>query len=219
VAVVHGLGSGSDVRAGWLLAITLACAAAVWIAVFLRVIKVAPGPRLASFVTLAAVPMAAALWLPQGPLAKGWAKRAGTPARLLPASDVTKSPPAGNARPASSFPVPFSAYLSGSSTQTTDASGLARVELAMRLTGGAQGAANLVLEGPALPSGGVSVQASRVTIGPVSDPTRYSGRVITLNGTTVVADVSDRAGNSLRVEFRIAFEQSRVAGTVSVVRG
>jgi hypothetical protein len=219
VAVVHGLGSGSDVRAGWLLAITLACAAAVWVAVFVRVMNAPSRPRLLGLGALAAVPLAAVVWLPQGPLAKGWARRAGTPTRLLLASDVTRASSAVRVRAApDSFKVPFSAYLGGTATESSGASGVAKVELAMRLTGGARGAADVVLEGQPLPSGGVSVQASRVTLGPTSDPARYRGRVISLQGPNVEAEATDRAGHSVRANFRLVLEQTRVQGTVSVVR-
>lgn len=213
VAVVHGLGTGSDVRAGWLLAITAACVAAVWLAVFVRIWDAAPGPRFASLGALAAVPIAAVIWLPQGPLAKGWAQRAGTPARLLPVSDVT--PAAGTQRDL--FSPPFSAYLGGSETGSSDDSGDERVDIALRITGGAQGAADIVLQGQPLAGGGVSVQRSEVTLGPASDPNRYQGRVVSLENTDVVAEVTDQAGNSLRADFRLALEGRRVEGTVSVV--
>ena len=215
VAVVHGLGTGSDVRAGWLLAITLACAAAVWIAVFVRVMGAASGPRLVSFGALAAVPLAAVVWLPQGPLAKGWASRAGTPARLLLTRDVTRRAAAAPAQ----FHVPFSAYLGGTVIESSGASGVARVELVMRMTGGASAAADVVLEGTPLQSGGVSVQSSRVTLGPTSDPRRYRGRVVSLQGSNLETEATDRAGDTVRADFRLVLDQSRVQGTVSVVRG
>ena len=213
VAVVHGLGTGSDVRAGWLLAITAACVAAVWIAVFVRVWDAAPRARTASLGALAALPIAAIIWLPQGPLAKGWARRAGTPPRLLAVSSVTK--PAARQ---DLFPVPFSAYLGGSETDSRSDAGNARVDLAMHLTGGARGAAEVVLEGQPLPTGGLSVETSRVTLGPSSDPTRYQGRVISLENSDVVAEVSDQAGKALRADFRLVLEGGRVQGTVSVVQ-
>ena len=217
VAVIHGLGSGSDVRSGWLLAVTALGAAAVWIAVFMRVMSAQSAPRLAGFGALAAVPVAAIVWLPQGPLAEGWAKRAGTPARLLLASDVTRTTQA-QAPARSSFDVPFSGYLGGTVTESSGASGVAEVDLSMRISGGARGDAEVVLEGSPLPSGGVSVHTSHVTLGPTSDPRRYRGRVVSLNGDNLEAEATDRAGDTVRADFRLVLEQSRVQGTVSVVR-
>jgi hypothetical protein len=217
VAMLHGLGSGSDVRAGWLLAVSAACAAAVWIALFVRVMSSTSGPRLAAFGALAAVPVAVLVWLPQGPLAKGWARRAGTPAHLLLARDVTRARTQSSRPNASSFSVPFSGYLGGTITESSGASGIAELDLSMRITGGAQGAADVVLEGTPLPTGGVSVQSSRVTLGPASDPHRYRGRVISLAGSNMEAEATDGAGHTVRADFRLVLEQTRVQGTVSVV--
>jgi hypothetical protein len=154
--------------------------------------------------------VAAVLWLPQGPLAKGWARRAGTPARLLAVSDVTP-------RPAAAFSPPFSGYLGGSASQSGGPGNFATIELSMTVSGGANGAADVVLEGPPLASGGLSVERSSVTFGPRSDPTLYRGRVSSLNGTDLVADVSDAAGHNLRVDFRVALEGRTVRGTISAV--
>jgi sulfoxide reductase heme-binding subunit YedZ len=217
VAVVHGLGSGSDVRSGWLLAIAISCIAATWIAVFVRVMSAAPAPRLASFGALGALPVALLIWLPQGPLAQGWAKRAGTPAHLLLASDVTKPSAAARAPAPPPFRPPFSGYLGGTVTESSGASGIAEVDLSMRITGGADGRAEVLLEGTPLASGGVSVRTSRVTLGPASDPRRYRGRVVLLNGRDLRAETTDSAGHTVRADFRLELEQTRVEGTVSVV--
>jgi ferric reductase like protein len=214
VALLHGLGSGSDVRAGWLLAITIACAVAVWLAVFARVMNAAPGPRLASFGALTLLPVALLVWLPHGPLAKGWARRAGTPSRLLLARDVT---PRAKAPAAAPFKPPFSGYLGGTITESSGASGIAEVDISMRISGGAAGSAEILLEGAPLPSGGVSVQRSRVALGPTSDPRRYRGHVVLLRGSDVEAEATDSAGATVRADFRLALEQTRVEGTVSVV--
>jgi sulfoxide reductase heme-binding subunit YedZ len=217
VAVLHGLGTGSDVKSGWLLAVTATCVAAVWLAVFVRVMSAPARPRLASLGALFVLPMAALIWLPHGPLAKGWAGRAGTPQRLLLTRDVTTGGRQAR-RAADSLPVPFSAYLGGSVSERQTTSGLALIDLSMTMTGGAQASAHVVLEGAALPSGGVSVQTSRVTLGPASDPQLYRGSVVELNGGRIVADVHDSAGHKLRADFRVALEESRVRGSVSVVR-
>lgn len=212
VAVVHGLGSGSDVRAGWLLAVVIACVAAVWVAVFMRVIAAPARMRMAGLGALAALPVAAAIWLPQGPLAKGWARRAGTPARLLFASSVTPAPAAP-----STLSLPFSAYLSGSESETQTGDGLAAIDLSMHFVGGSSGSADVLLEGTPLPTGGLSVQQSRVSFGPSGDPQRYTGQVTSLDGTHIVADLTDAAGKAIRVDFRIALEQTSVRGTMSAV--
>ncbi|MDE3130629.1 MAG: ferric reductase-like transmembrane domain-containing protein [Acidobacteriota bacterium] len=86
LAVIHGLGTGSDVRQGWMLVLDLICVGAVFAAVWVRV-------RTAAYVTsagrAAAIGLPAvfllfmAIWLPGGPLAAGWARRSGTPVHLI----------------------------------------------------------------------------------------------------------------------------------------
>jgi sulfoxide reductase heme-binding subunit YedZ len=81
LALVHGLGSGSDVRAGWLLWLSVGCAGAVALAVLARAgTAEAAGAALAwTFGAVAVSALALAVWLPSGPLAPGWAHKSGTP--------------------------------------------------------------------------------------------------------------------------------------------
>ena len=85
VAVAHGLGTGSDVRSGWMLAVTLACVGVAAGAVCARCVLATAGSPCgrAARAAVAAAVAALALWLPSGPLAAGWARRSGTPAALL----------------------------------------------------------------------------------------------------------------------------------------
>jgi sulfoxide reductase heme-binding subunit YedZ len=86
VAFVHGLGTGSDVRQSWMGAIAIACAAAVLAAVAIRLASGWPNQRRRRIAGAAAAlgyVAALVIWLPSGPLAANWARRAGTPAQLL----------------------------------------------------------------------------------------------------------------------------------------
>jgi predicted ferric reductase len=86
LAVIHGLGTGSDVDQVWLEAITGACVVVVLAAVGARAAIGWPAHlrlRLAAVAAAAAFAAALALWLPSGPLGAHWARRAGTPASLL----------------------------------------------------------------------------------------------------------------------------------------
>lgn len=82
LALLHGLGTGSDPRRGWVLVLTVACALAVLIAIGWRIVAGWPARRVlrvgAVLVTASAV-VATVVWARQGPLAPGWGKRAGTP--------------------------------------------------------------------------------------------------------------------------------------------
>jgi DMSO/TMAO reductase YedYZ heme-binding membrane subunit len=86
VAVMHGFGTGSDVHQTWMLLIDLACIAAVLIAVVIRVAIGWPENarlRLGMLGVAGAFALGLVVWLPGGPLGKGWARRSGTPPALL----------------------------------------------------------------------------------------------------------------------------------------
>ena len=95
VALVHGLGTGSDVHQGWLLLLTAACVGAVLIAVLYRVSTAATTPQRRALATAAALlaPVLLAGWIVTGPLAPGWAARSGTPPSLLHQASSAASAP------------------------------------------------------------------------------------------------------------------------------
>jgi methionine sulfoxide reductase heme-binding subunit len=87
IALVHGFGTGSDVKSGWLLAISVGCLAVVVAAVLARALRGWPanlGRRSAALGGAAIFSAFLALWLPGGPLGSEWARRSGTPSSLLP---------------------------------------------------------------------------------------------------------------------------------------
>jgi methionine sulfoxide reductase heme-binding subunit len=86
IALLHGLGTGSDVKATWMLAISGSCLIAVLTAVWIRALSGWPDrirPRSAALALAAVFAAGTALWLPSGPLGAHWAQRSGTPASLL----------------------------------------------------------------------------------------------------------------------------------------
>jgi sulfoxide reductase heme-binding subunit YedZ len=87
VALLHGLGTGSDIKTTWMLALTLACLAAVFAAVLGRVVaawRQHPERSRAALAGTGIFTLFLALWLPSGPLGSEWARRSGTPSALLP---------------------------------------------------------------------------------------------------------------------------------------
>jgi methionine sulfoxide reductase heme-binding subunit len=87
IALLHGFGTGSDVKSGWLLALSIGCLAIVVAAVLARVLRGWPanlGRRSAAIGGAATFSLFLALWLPGGPLGSEWARRSGTPPSLLP---------------------------------------------------------------------------------------------------------------------------------------
>ena len=86
VAFLHGLGSGSDARQAWMLALDVACLVAVLASILARVSIGWPARRrlrLGALGCAAVFLLGLLVWVPIGPLAPRWASRAGTPASLL----------------------------------------------------------------------------------------------------------------------------------------
>ena len=97
IALLHTLGTGSDVKSTWMLGISLACLAVVLVAVCARAIVGWPsrlGLRLTALCGAAVFAGGLALWLPSGPLGHGWAERSGTPATALGSSTRKVDAPA-----------------------------------------------------------------------------------------------------------------------------
>jgi sulfoxide reductase heme-binding subunit YedZ len=84
LAVLHGLGTGSDTTRRPVLLITFAALLAVALAAVVRLelLERPPGARLALRLLVLALPVGLGLWLGSagGPLQPGWAERAGSPA-------------------------------------------------------------------------------------------------------------------------------------------
>jgi methionine sulfoxide reductase heme-binding subunit len=91
VALWHGLGTGTDSKLPWLLALDAACVTAVACAVFWRLSLAGRAPGLTKALLSAVLPVATAIFVPAGPLQPGWAKRAGTPPAQLRADPDQKA--------------------------------------------------------------------------------------------------------------------------------
>jgi sulfoxide reductase heme-binding subunit YedZ len=95
-ALLHGLGTGSDVRVAWFLWAQAACVFFAWLG--LVVWRLSFGwpkhrwPRLAAAVLSSVAVVALAVWILNGPLTPTWAQVAGTPITLLQAAHPTPVP-------------------------------------------------------------------------------------------------------------------------------
>jgi hypothetical protein len=215
VALVHGLGAGSDTRSHWMLLLVAACVATMLAALMLRVSAGWPrhlGARLSAVGAAALVPLGLLAWLPSGPLAPGWAKRAGTPASLLAGAHSTSGSRALHA------PISFSASTVGRVRQVRLARGRMLVDLALAVPGHELDRLDIRIQGPPVGPGGVRMANSRVTLGSASNPDQYDGHVTALQGTDIGATVADNAGSalSLVVRLRIAPGPGTATGTVTV---
>jgi hypothetical protein len=222
VALAHGWGTGSDARTAWMLALTLGCVAAVLAALAWRLSAGwAEHPRARGTAAVATLVTVAGLgaWIVLGPLAPGWARRAGTPPRLLASAART---PRSAARPAATptpAPVPaleqpFSAQVSGSLRQGLSSAGMAVVDLRLRLSGGAHGVLRIRLAGQP-DNGGVIMSRSSVTLGPSSSPGRLQGRINALQGTSLGALVGAPDGRAMRLRVDLNLQGSSATGTIT----
>jgi len=179
VALVHGLGTGTDARQPWALAMFLGSLAVVCGATWWRLSTtdgLPVGRRAAGVAASVAVPLVALTWLVGGPLQPGWAARAGTPAAS--ASVVATQPRA--------FSATFAAPLTGTAAETQpDTNGNATITLAARLTGQVNGVLAVTITGPALSTGGVTMTSSHASLGPSNQPNLFTGEVTALSGNRI----------------------------------
>ncbi len=244
VALVHGLGTGSDSKLGWVLFLYVACTLAVVAALWWRLSRgwtaANSTVRGSAVVASVLVPVVVAAWAASGPLKAGWARKAGTPPSLLASgaaanSGGSASSPSGQSSapspsPSSASPapgssaglsLPLTASLQGSQSQTgPDGNGLVSVVISgtfQSLDGGSSGTLRLVLTGQPV-EGGVSLTGSQVSLGPSSDPAEYTGHVTQLQETTVVASLQDNRGRSVIATIRldISGESGQVRGRLEV---
>ena len=199
VAVLHGLGTGTDARSVWLQALTAVCVGAVVVALAARLLRDWParaGMRVGGLGLVAAALAGAVVFALQGPLAEGWAARAGTPI-AQPGVDVTPT----------TLPLPFAASLTGNARQPGSAAdGTAQVDIAAQIhVAGRPALLDLRLFGRPLPGGGLEMASSSVSLGPSGRPRLYRGRVVALSGNRVVARLSSSGARSvlLRLLLRI----------------
>lgn len=103
VALLHGLGTGSDTKSLWSLLINAACVAAVLVAIGWRIVAGWPrayGIRLTAASASAVGILVLIGWMAIGPLKPGWAVAAGTPANLLPRTAASTLNAGSTAAPA-----------------------------------------------------------------------------------------------------------------------
>lgn len=96
LAILHGLGTGTDARAPWMVAVVVWSVVAVVVALFFRLRRGGPATlpiRAAAAITTGLALFLGGNWAISGPFAPGWSAKAGTPV-------ATPSPsPAGPVHP------------------------------------------------------------------------------------------------------------------------
>jgi Ferric reductase like transmembrane component len=221
VALLHGLGTGTDTRTHWMLVLAGGCVVVMIAAVLVRVVAGWPdhlAVRVSALGASVMVPIGLTAWLPTGPLAHGWAGRAGTPTSVLaaahavggpnptPVVEASASGPAGSSPEHREASGSFRASVSGTLRQAEVAAGQALVDISVTAPGQRLGVLHVRIEGRPLAGGGVELGSSRVTLGPSSNPDQYDGRVTALAGSTIEARVSDSRGSGLVLLARLQLQ-------------
>jgi ferric reductase like protein len=235
VALVHSLGTGSDARAGWLAVLGVSCTGALLLAVLWRVAAASGGPvpvRVAATLAAFAVPLGILVWASGGPLAKGWAARAGTPTSLLASARVAAartaaassnslfSPP--TTAPASTLPSgSFDSSFRGRLTQAPAGNGLVTVAIDGVASGGFTGRVHVALRGVPLADGGVQMIDSSVGLLPSGASAWDAGRVVALEGQRIFADVQGAGGQRVRIQLALQIDPASgsVNGSIQGGRG
>ena len=220
IALIHGLGSGTDTQLPLVLGVEAVCTAAVLAAFAWRMAtgRTLPvGGRSAAAIGAVVLTLAIAGFAALGPLRPGWSHRSGTSSALLSQLAAKNGSTATGATPgttAGSIPaVPFSSQVTGTQSQTSpDSQGSIRVTLAMHLDDPSATPLTVVLDGTQSGSG-VSLSSGTVSLGP------YQGQVTGLNGGTVVGTVSTPRPVTLTVTIRSDRQTGTLSGTVSAAAG
>jgi hypothetical protein len=216
IALVHGFGTGTDGKSGWMLVLSAGCVAAVVAAVLSRVAAGWPGHRdrrIAAGLVALAAPVALALWLLAGPLGSDWARRAGTPTSLLAARVAPPSPAAGpaSARRTAGLAIPFTTSLTGTINQTPGSGG---VVLDLRLRGGAGRVVSVRIVGQPSPGGGVAMTSGLVRLGTTGHEGVYTGPIVALAGGRLTAALTG-SGRRIRLAARLAITGTAVTGSAT----
>lgn len=231
VALVHGLGTGTDARLGWTQALSVACILAVMAAAAWRLVRGWPagaGARILGGAAGTLGVLAIVAWATTGPLRPGWAKRAGTPRALLAGGSAAPSTSwaAGSSAPAGASgtspaaassgtslpPAPYAAAVSGTLGQTGPSqAGTVTIRIDTVLSQGAAGRLAITLQGRQA-EGGVALSSSAVYLGPPSSPSLYQGQIVSLRGSRMVASLTSATAPPVQLSIRLHIDTT--SGTV-----
>ena len=228
VALLHGLGTGSDTRMRWAVVVNVGCVVAVLAAVLARLgwtRAVSFGRRAVAALGSTAIAVGVVAWMAVEPMRPGWARKAGTPTALLASAKAAAGAPSasgvsGAPVSASVVPVPFTSSVRGSLDQSSAGGGTATVTITGRLPA-IQGRLHIAIDGVPLADGGVNMQRSSVRLGVPGHPSVYVGQVVSLAGTDVVAALHSASGSNITLTMNFTVDASSrvVGGTVSARTG
>jgi hypothetical protein len=216
VALLHGLGTGSDTRFRWAVIVNVGCLLVVLAAVLFRIgwtRTVSGGYRAIAAIGSTAIALSVIAWMVVEPMRPGWARKAGTPSTLL--ASARPLVPAGSA-----LSVPFTSALTGTLRDTGGSNGGPATVTINAVLSNENGAhVQVVIQGAALAGGGVRMDTGTVRLGSASNPNLYQGVVTSLDGTDVRASARAQSGERIALELRLRVEGTSVTGSVSAAAG
>jgi hypothetical protein len=237
IALVHGLGSGTDAPARWMQVLDAAALVTVLIVLGWRIMARRPAHPAGAPIALAAPLMIAVgvgLFAWRGPLSPGWGSHgarlgagpasasaapsgpASTPTTTSPT--VPLSPPPTTAPSSGAAPTfPVDANVAGSRS-VSDNGGTRTVTLDMRSADGSV-AVRVDLTGTPDPSGGVVLSGGDVTV-MLGGSTHLNGPVTSLSGPTLTADLSGSDGGQVALTADLSVDRVReqVSSTVHLAQ-
>jgi sulfoxide reductase heme-binding subunit YedZ len=213
VALWHGLGTGTDSRLAWLLALYVLCAASVLGVAGWRLTRAHPGPARKVLIGAAvAVSLATIVFVAVGPLRPGWARRAGTPVALL-GTHPASTPPAS--APAASSAAPFTGQVRQAAGP---GQGQVTITIAGRTSGSAARSVKVVLHGT--PDGtGIAMTSGTVLLGAGGPDPARQGPITQLDGHQLTANLSGSGTTSERAQLYLVITGAQAAGRLSVSPG
>jgi hypothetical protein len=213
LATLHGLGSGSDTRTPWAVALYAGGLIVVggMLAMRIRPSGSGTGRRPLVAIPIAAVVIAAVAWSIQGPLASGWSLAAGGTAwkgsaGAPAAASVTSAAATPAPSPVTPIPLPFQVQLTGTVTETTGADAVAKVSTTF------SGTASGRLEVTIPLAGGTSSAPLTLTVDPTG--ATCTGELTYATGDTFGGSCSLSDGRQLAILMRLAGDN---AGNISGV--
>jgi ferric reductase like protein len=220
VALIHALGTGSDARHGWMVLLGFASATAVAVALLFRIGRgtAAQGRRTIAFAATIVAPLALLVWYLGGPSQSGWARRSGTPTALLRGGSPRSEPAASRSQ--KSLPAElFTGTLRGRLDQSGPRSdGLLTIAINAHVRGEVRGILRITLWGLPSDGGGVALTASDVAFGATGTTMPYVGRVVSLEGDRVDAQLADASGRQLTLSVGLRLHHA-TGGVTGDLRG
>jgi sulfoxide reductase heme-binding subunit YedZ len=216
VALWHGLGTGTDTRLPWLLALDALCAASVLGVAGWRLTRAGPGAaRIVLTAAAVLLPLATIVFVTIGPIRPGWARRAGTPAALLGSHQATSSRATGPATGAGPAPATFTGQVQRA---PGPADGQVTITVHARISGSAARALTVVLHGT--PDGtGIAMSGGTVSLGAAGQEPARQGPVTQLQGRQLTAALRGPDGQAEWAHLYLVISWPHASGRLSVSNG